>query len=466
MNKKLIVLCLGLSFGVYAHSEGADVIVIGSGGAGMTSALTAAENGKKVIVLEKMMIIGGNTNRAAGGLNAANSVLQKANGAEDSAERMSNDAIKAGHYLNNPELTLTLGKNARYAIDYLLSLGANFCHRNAIGAAQTAARGHPVCDGGPAGAEIMRVLSKAAKNNPNIKIITNAKVDKILMKDGKVVGVDAEIGKDKHKQVFDAKAIVLATGGFGANAELVTSLRPEYKGFATTNHPGALGEGLKLATDAGAVLVDTREIQTMPTVVPGKELVSEGVRAAGAYLVNKQGKRFMNELLPRDVVSKGILAQTDGHAFLIFDEKYRSKNKLAQGYVQKGMTVQGNNVQELAKAMGVPENELKKTIDRYTELYKAKKDIDFGRPQIADPMNVFPLYAAWVTPAVHHCMGGVRINKETEVIGMNGKPIPGFYAAGEVTGGVHGGNRIGGNALADIVTFGRIAGKNAANFAN
>jgi len=128
--------------------------------------------------------------------------------------------------------------------------------------------------------------------------------------------------------------------------------------------------------------------------------------------------------------------------------------------------VSGKNVDELAKAMGVPAKNLKATMDQYHKAFETKKDDAFGRPEMIAANNVWPMYAVQVTPAIHHTMGGVRINKNAEVIGVTAKPIPGLYAAGEVTGGVHGGNRIGGNAVADIITFGRIAGANAASYMN
>ena len=214
-----------------------------------------------------------------------------------------------------------------------------------------------------------------------------------------------------------------------------------------------LGEGLSLAKGVGATFVDLREIQAHPTVVPVKGiLISESMRARGGYLVNNEGNRFVNELQPRDVVAAAVLA--------------RPKEELAAGYVSQGLMVSGKNVDELAKAMGVSAKNLKTTMDQYQKAFETKKDEAFGRPEMVVANNVWPMYAVQITPAIHHTMGGVRINKNAEVIGVTAKPIPGLYAAGEVTGGVHGGNRIGGNAVADIITFGRIAGTNAANYMN
>lgn len=464
--KKLAVAALCSLALSAAFAEEADIVVIGSGGAGLSAALTAAQNGKKVIVLEKQAIIGGNTNRAEGGMNAAGTKQQIEHGiTDDTPLRMSQDAQKGGHYLNNPELTLMLGENAKYAEEWLLSLGANFCHRMGRGGGQTAARGHGPCDGSPVGKEVMRVLTGAIKKMPSIEIRPMNQATEIVMKDGKAVGVKA-VGRDKKEYTIDSKAVVLAAGGFGANAKMIEKLRPEYKGFATTNNPGALGEGLELAKKAGATFVDMREIQAHPTVVPVKGiLISESMRARGAFLVNNEGKRFINELLPRDVVAYGILAQPTGKAWILIDSAIVGKNKLAAGYVQQGLAVKGEDVESLAKGINVPAANLKAAFEQYKKAYDTKKDDAFGRPEMISPNNVFPVYAIQITPAIHHTMGGVRINRNAEVVGTNAKAIPGLYAAGEVTGGVHGGNRIGGNAVADIITFGRIAGKNAADYA-
>ena len=204
-----------------------------------------------------------------------------------------------------------------------------------------------------------------------------------------------------------------------------------------------------------------REIQAHPTATPSGILISESVRGDGAVLINKNGKRFTNELLTRDVVSQAELAQPGKFAWIVWDAKVAEGAKLVRGYIQQKLTVQGNTLDELAAAMNVPADAFKATMAQYSADQKAGKDTAFARPSMPQALETAPFYAVKVQPSVHHTMGGVKIDTKAEVIGKNGKVIPGLFAAGEVTGGVHGGNRLGGNAQADIMTFGRISGLSA-----
>lgn len=454
----LCVACAG------AFAEGFDVVVIGSGGAGLSAAIMAKEAGASVVVLEKMPYLGGNTNFASGGMNAAGTKQQLAAGVtEDSPQRFYDDTMKGGHNLNNPALLKTLTENAKYAEEWLVDLGANFCFRKGRGGGQSIARSHGPCDGSPVGPEVLRVLLKRAAAD-NIDIRKSNQVVDISMKDGKVTGV--VVKTPKGEESIDAKAVVLATGGFGANLDMVVKYRPELKGLVTTNHKGAQGEGIALAEKVGASLTDMEQIQIHPTVIQKDgHLISESMRSRGGILVNHDGNRFCNELLTRDVVSQHILKQKGGSAFLIYDQSIYDSNALSRGYFKDGYSVNGDTLDDLAKKMNVPADNLKKTFEAYWQAAKTGKDEAFGRPEMVIPLDKAPFYAVEVSPGIHHCMGGVTINPKAEVQKKDGGSIPGLYAAGEVTGGVHGGNRIGGNAVADIVTFGRIAGTNAAAYA-
>ncbi len=465
MKKTILAATIALAVSGTAFAEGFDVVVIGSGGAGLSAAIMAKEAGSTVVVLEKMPYIGGNSNFASGGMNAAGTKQQLAAGVtEDSPELFYKDTMKGGHNLNNPALLKTLTENAKYAEEWLVDeLGAQFCFRKGRGGGQSIARSHGPCDGSSVGNEVLRVLT-ARTTKDGIDIRRGNQVVDISVKDGRVTGVRVKT-KDGVSEI-DAKAVVIATGGFGANHAMVEKYRPELKGFATTNHPGALGEGIELAQKVGASLTDIEQIQIHPTVVPKNgHLISESMRSRGGILINKDGKRFTNELLTRDVVSQNVLKQKDGVAYLIYDQSIFESNKLSRGYFENGYSVKGDTIKDLAAKINVPQAALEETFKQYHQAFKTGKDDAFARPEMVIALDKAPYYAALVTPGIHHTMGGVTINTKAEVQSTAGKSIPGLFAAGEVTGGVHGGNRIGGNAVADIVTFGRIAGTNASAYA-
>ena len=464
MKKTILASMLAVMMATPAFAaESTDIVIIGSGGAGLSSAITATEKGAKVIVLEKMAYFGGNSNRSEGEMNAAGTKQQKAHGiTDDTAERFAADTIRGGHGLNDPALVKALTENAASAEEWLLDLGAHFCHRMGRGGGQTRARGHGPCDGSPVGIEIMRVLGERADKD-HIDMRLNNRVTKILMKNGKVSGV--QVKTPKGMETINAKAVILATGGFGANHKMVEKYRPELKGFSTTNHPGATGDGIILAQQVGAGLTDIEQIQIHPTVIKKNgALISESMRARGGFLLNKNGKRFTNELLTRDVVSANELKQPGGIAYLVIDNSIYSKNKMAQNYTAEKLMTKCDTIADVAKLIGVDEKVVQASFDQYHKAFDNKKDDLFGRPEMLIRMDQAPYFVAEVTPGIHHTMGGVKIDPQAEVLTPEKKPIPGLFAAGEVTGGVHGGNRIGGNAVADIITFGRISANSALKY--
>lgn len=442
--------------------EKTDVVVIGAGGAGMAAAITARDKGAEVIVLEKMPVAGGNTFRSTGGINAAGTEQQKALGIEDSAELFYEDTMKSADYKSNPELVGILASKSADAVKWLGSLGAKLTAVHRSGGA-SADRSHGPEGGTPIGAYIVPILKKTV-DDKGISLRLWHKATEILTdKEGNVSGVRA-VNKEGKEYTIKAKSVVLATGGFGANLEMVFKYNPSLKGFLTTNHPGATGDGIDMALKLGAKLVDMDKIQIHPTTVPGNGfMISEVICGNGAILVNHEGKRFIDEMSTRDVMSKELLSLPEKTAFIIFDDGIRKRWATTEEYFKSGFVAEGDTIEDLAAKIKVSPENLSATIKSYNKSVEVNKDAEFHRTYLPRKIDSAKYYAIEVTPGIHYTMGGVKINAKTEVIGEGDRPIKNLYAAGEVTGGIHGGNRLGSNAVADIIVFGRIAGENAAN---
>ena len=494
-------------------SYDADVVVIGAGGAGMTAAMTAADAGQKVVILESQAMVGGNSARATGGMNAAKTVYQDENefdqaagvektlataaekyadnetitalaktvseqwaayqanptGYFDSVELMELDTMVGGKGINNPELVKTLCEGTADAIDWLDENGITLHNVSSFGGASVKRIHRPVNEEGKVvsvGAYMIPLLQENCEKR-GIDIVLNTTVDTILTDaNGAAVGVSGT-DKDGNTVVVNAKSVILATGGFGANLDMVTQYKPELAGFMTTNAAGAQGQGIEMATAIGAGTVDMDQIQIHPTVEANTAaLITEGLRGDGAILVNANGERFIDEVGTRDVVSAAEIAQPGSYSWLIVDQAMVDASSVIQGYIKKGYTKTGATYEELAKELDVDPAVFANAMETWNSYVEAKNDPDFGRTSFANPLNNGPYYAIKVTAGVHHTMGGVTINSATEVLKEDGTVIPGLFAAGEVTGGVHGANRLGGTAVADFVVFGRIAGESAANYAS
>ena len=488
----------------------ADVVVVGAGGAGMTAAISAAADGLKVVVVESQAMVGGNSVRATGGMNAAKTPLQDKNtfgesagvektlaaaegyadnetitalaatvseqwkayqanpkGYFDSVELMELDTMIGGKGINNPELVKTLCSNTADSIVWLDSVGASLTSVGAFGGASVKRIHRPVNAEGKTlsvGAYIVPILEKNLQD-AGVEIILNTTVDTILTDaNGAACGVSG-VANDGSKLTVNADAVILTTGGFGANLDMVVSYKPELAGFMTTNAAGIQGQGIKMAEALGAATVDMDQIQIHPTVEANTAaLITEGLRGDGAILVNAEGKRFFDEVSTRDKVSAAEIAQPGSYSYLIVDQAMADASNVIQGYIKKGFTTQGETYEELAKALGMDETAFAETMNTWNGYVEAKNDPEFGRTSFANPLNTAPYYAIKVTAGVHHTMGGLKINPAAEVLTEDGSAIAGLFAAGEVTGGVHGANRLGGNAVADFVVFGRIAAQSAADY--
>ncbi len=487
-----------------------EIVVVGAGGAGMVAALQAVENGaESVIIVEKSWLAGGNTIRSTGGMNAAETPNQdnyefkasagvekmlntaktswadhavisdlaatvekqyndyKANpeGYFDSVELMMLDTMIGGNGINNIELVKALAENSAAGIAWLKDTQtADLIEVGAFGGASVNRIHKPVNAEGKTvsvGGYLVPILEANCKANEKITMLFETKATEILMADGAAAGVVVTDANGTYN--INAKAVVLASGGFGANNDMVASFQPSFDGYITTNDPNITGDGIVMAQAVGAAVVDMEQIQLHPTVYQKTAaLITEGLRGDGAILVNKEGLRFFDEVSTRDKVSAAEFAQTDGVAYLIVDQAMVDKSAVIAGYISKGYTTTGATYEELATNTGITDPAaFAATMDKWNACVEAGKDEEFGRTSFANKLDTAPYYAIEVGPGVHHTMGGLEINANAEVISTEGVAIAGLYAAGEITGGVHGGNRLGGNAVADIVVFGRIAGTSA-----
>jgi fumarate reductase flavoprotein subunit len=445
---------------ISSETVDADVVVIGGGGAGMSAAIIAKQAGLNVVIIEKMPMLGGNTSKSTGGMNAAETKYQKEQNISDSVQIFIDDTMKGGGNIADRSLVTILAQSSAEAIDWLDSIGAPLPRVSFSGGA-TNRRIHQPADGSAVGIYLVATFEKKLKEL-GVPIYFNTKAtDFIVDAQGRVTGVKAESASVNY--TFNGKATVLATGGFGANESMYAKYQPQLKGYVTTNTPGATGDGIVMSEKIGAALVDIDQIQIHPTVEQKTAImVTEAVRGDGAILVNKDGKRFFNEMETRDKVSAAEIAQPDSFAYIIFDQQLREGLKAIEGYVSNNIVTEGATIEELAGKLGINPSALAETLATWNAAVAAKKDAAFNRTTgMEHDLSKAPYYAIKIAPGVHHTMGGVKIDTQAQVISTSGSPIPDLFAAGEVTGGIHGNNRIGGNAVADIVIFGRIAGNSA-----
>lgn len=442
-----------------------DVVVVGSGGAGLAAAIQAHDLGASVVVVEKMSVIGGNTNKASAGMNAAETKFQKLKGIVDSKDLFYKETLTGGKNKNNPELLRYFVENAPDAIDWLDNNGIELSGITTTGG-MSIDRTHRPASGAAVGGFLISGLQKNI-NRRGIEVMLDTNVTEILTENHKVVGVKVS-EEDGSVQTIKAKAVIIATGGFSANREMVEKYRPDLKGFVTTNHKGATGSGIMILEKLGAGTVDMKEIQIHPTVEQTTSyLISESIRGGGAILVSQKGQRFVNELDTRDKVSAEIIKLPEHYAYILFDQQVRNENKAVEEYVSHDLVVQADTIKDLADKLSIDSNTLSQTVERYNQFAETKRDEDFGRTTgMRHPINKGPFYAIKIAPGVHHTMGGVTINTDTQVLDTDKHVIQGVFAAGEVVGGVHGANRIGGNAVADIIIFGMQAGRKATDYIN
>ena len=452
----------------------ADVVIIGAGGAGLAAAVQANQNGSTVIVLEKMGKVGGNTILAGGALNAVDDRSETAIKQNDSVEWHYQQTLSGGDYQGDPVLVHTLVANAWDGVEWLKELGMEFDESKLFTVTGGLwERAHkPVM---PVGTGFFDAYNRYIDTHEGVEVLLNTKAEEITVgEDGRVNGVIAT-GETGNTVTVKAKnGVVVATGGFAKNVELRQAYNTQWatlgEQIKSTNHEGATGDGIKMMQKLGADFVQMGNIQLLPLGDPETGSLSGNIEhnVETRIFVNKEGNRFVNEGGRRDDMTNALFAQTDSWMWIVMDsDKYptgdeiNNFNESVNELIAAGRAFKGETLEELAAAINVPAENLIAAVEDFNAHVASGETDAFGRTLYETPIDNGPFYAAARIPTVHHTMGGVRINQYTQVLNENGQIIPGLYAAGEVTGGIHGANRLGGNALTDTVVFGRIAGDSA-----
>ncbi|PLY09799.1 MAG: flavocytochrome c [Arcobacter sp.] len=471
-----------------------DVIVIGSGFAGLSAAAKASERGYKVLVVEKMGRIGGNSVINGGAFAVPNNADQKKFGIKDSGELFIKDCLKAGLGINHVELLETIVARANDTLEFAIKCGAEF----KLGQKPSWFGGHSVprtlVTGNMSGSGIIKPMTKFVQALPGCKIVRRTKFDDFVMgDDGSVVGVvvrkdyrfdkkllsdDIENTTGKKMVLKARKGVILASGGFSADKVYRKLQDPRIPEDAdATNHLGATAGALLKAFQIGAMPIHIGWIQQGPWASPdergfgvGPQLTQQGLFKFGMAVDVRNGKRFMNELADRktraDAEWKILRKNPESNPVAI--GTYNTFDPQILSLVEKGLATgvmkQYDTVDAAAKANGIPVKALKASIKKYNAGVKKGKD-EFGKPVKAfDGQGIEdkgPYYCVRLQPKPHHTMGGVKINTKAQVIsGNTQKPIAGLFAAGEITGGTHGASRLGSVAVTDCLTFGMIAGEN------
>ncbi|MDL2218075.1 flavocytochrome c [Christensenellaceae bacterium OttesenSCG-928-M15] len=498
--------------------KAADVIIIGAGGAGMSAATTAALEGASVIVVEKMPMIGGNTILAGGAYNAADPALEKNNPMTDGLKATVQDLIDMephddrfaywqGELKADYEAYLASGEEGQYdglalhilqtysggdyegdialieaycqyameTNEWLQSIGLKWQANPVTKIGSLWPRCH-MAEGYDSGKAYIDIFSdKIAADNLNVEIVLEVRAEELVVENGRVTGVKGT-GTDGNAYTFTAnKGVVLATGGFGANVEMrekYNTIWPTLnENIGTTNGPAAVGDGIFMAEAVGAAFVGMEYIQLMPSADPKDGTTSMAI--GGNMTVNKNGERFVDERERRDVLAAANLQQPDGIHYSIAStsgititaEGYNHYGLHIDDLVKQQRVYRADTLEDLAAQINIPADALLKTVEAFNKAVDDGYDPLTGRTVFTEKSRIDtegPYYATPLKPAVHHTMGGVKINTEAQVQDANGSTIPGLYAAGEVTGGIHGTNRLGGNAVSDALAFGQVAGRNAA----
>ena len=471
-DRRSLLLTLGLLpwTGLRAHveHENWDVVVIGSGAAGLSASAAASESGLRVLVLEKQGTVGGNTLHSGGFYAAIDPARQKRQGIKDSPELFEQQILENGGGKSDPKLVRLLVAGASDMLAYLEANGMRFKDRIIEIYGAHWPRCHlPVLPNGEG--YIRTMLNIAMKNGAVIRTGMRA-TDLSTAKDGRI----QVLVQSRREEILLTPRIgvILATGGFGANQALISRFAPRLAGLTNDNTPGSTGEILVAARKLGALLVDLEEVQCLPGRPPGGQRRVRLHNDVSRFIfVDHEGRRFVREDERRDVLRDKVLALPDKTAFsIVDDEGLRSYDILVQKEtvlgVETGDAWRGDTVEELANAMRLPPKTLQETVEAYNRSVRSKIDPLGKNPrELRHEIKTPPFWGCYAAMTVHYTMGGVRISPKAQVLREDGTLIPGLWAAGEVTGGIHGVNRMGANGVNDALVFGRIAGLSAAEAA-
>lgn len=440
-----------------------DVVIVGAGGAGLAAAIQAHDEGANPVIFEKMPVAGGNTMSSSAGMNASETIFQEQEGIEDDNDLFFEETLIGGNETNDEELLRYFVDHSAEAIEWLDSIGITLDNLTQTGG-MSERRTHRPTDGSAVGEYLVDGLLRNIEER-EIPLFVSADVTELVEEENQVTGVEVTFDQEDERMI-QSDAVIVTTGGFGANMDMVVENAAELEGYVSTNQEGTMGDGIHMIQEVSGEIIDLEEIQIHPTVdQQDGYLITEAVRGEGAILVNQEGERFYNEMDTRDAVSAAIIDLPDQFAYLVFDSELRERVPAINFYDETGLVITGEDLDSLAEEMGVPVDQLEATLEEWNEGVENGEDPTFDRSTGMDhPLTEAPYYAIAIAPGIHHTMGGVRINTEAEVLREDDTVIEGLYAAGEVVGGLHGENRIGGNAVADIIIFGRQAGVQAAEY--
>jgi flavocytochrome c len=475
-------------------------IVVGGGLAGVSACNTLVENGARTVLIDKSSFCGGNSTKATSGINGANTSSQRAKGITDSADIFTADTLKGG--AKRPEVVKVLCGNSGRDVEWLIEsfdLDLSLVARLGGHSQPRTHRGAERFPGMTITYALIQSVEKIAEASDLARIITKAKASRLLMDNGNCVGIEYEKGGEKFQE---HGPVILCSGGFGADFttdSLLAKYRPDLLHLPTTNGEHCTGDGIKMGEAIGAQSIDLEWVQVHPTGLVKEDdadakikfLAAEALRGVGGLVFNANGKRFANELGRRDYVTGEMWKNKAPFRLCLNEAASTEIHWHCKHYTGRGVMKFFENGAELAKNMGVP---LQTLIDEHDQHYEAakktEKDPDGGSwpaypsgkswDARSGPTgsgkkfyhNVIPgsqvatepFYVAIITPVIHYCMGGLEIDSRSRVLDQKSVPIPGLYAAGEVAGGVHGNNRLGGNSLLDCVVFGRVAAEDCASY--